>query len=204
MSNDYLTNCSCNGGINYGISQCRSCGCQFTCDASGNCTQSTCSGPNLIDITQKRIWNTVRVPASEYMMNLSSLTVYQSPSSTYANVNWNQASDRALPGNTSVSNVAVVPSRGNSTKKSITRLRPGSLKPGGFGVDIKHGSYDRYLARLKGKKPLKTQNPTTLTSDIDNTNGQTIAIQNNVIGNKTRYFGIVGSSKKVGSGLCFC
>ena len=106
--------------------------------------------------------------------------------------------------NTSVSNVAVVPSRGNSTKKSITRLRPGSLKPGGFGVDIKHGSYDRYLARLKGKKPLKTQNPTTLTSEITNTNGQDIAIQNNVIGNKTRYFGIVGSSKKVGSGLCFC
>jgi len=43
----------------------------FTCDSSG-CGPSTCSGPNLIDITQKRIWNTVRVPASEYVMNLGS------------------------------------------------------------------------------------------------------------------------------------
>lgn len=202
MSNN-LTECSCDGGINYHISQCRSCGCQYTCDASG-CGPSTCSCPNLVNITQKRIWKTVRVPASEYIMNLSALNVYQSPSPQYANVNWNQASDRALPGNTAVSSVSVVPSRGNSTKSSITRLRPGSLKPGGFGVDIKHGSYDRYLARLKGKKPLKTQEPSSLTTQITSPNGQQIAIENNVVGNKTRYYGIVGSSKKVGSGLCFC
>jgi hypothetical protein len=203
MSNDNLTECSCNGGIFYGISQCKSCVCQYVCDASG-CGPSTCVKPNLIDITQKRIWNTVKVPASEYTMNLSSLNVYQVPSGSYANVNWNQASDRAVPANTSVSKVSVVPSRGNSTKSSITRLRPGSLKPGGFGVDIKHGSYDRYLARLKGKGPLKTQQPSSLTVQITNSNGQTVALKNNVIGNKTRNYGIVGSSKKTGSGLCFC
>jgi len=183
----YLYDCSCSGGIIYGVSQCRSCGCSFTCDSSG-CGPSTCSGPNLIDITQKRIWNTVRVPESEYIMNLASLTVYQKPTSSYANVNWNQYSDRALPGNSLVSNITIVPSRGNSTKSSITRLRPGSLKPGGKGVDIKHGSYDRYLARLKGKGPLKTQQNTNITP---------------ITGNKTKVYGIVGSSNRTGGCLCF-
>jgi len=183
----YLYDCSCSGGIIYGVSQCRSCGCSFTCDSSG-CGPSTCSGPNLIDITQKRIWNTVRVPESEYIMNLASLTVYQKPTSSYANVNWNQYSDRALPGNSLVSNITIVPSRGNSTKSSITRLRPGSLKPGGKGVDIKHGSYDRYLARLKGKGPLKTQQNTNITP---------------ITGNKTKAYGIVGSSNRTGGCLCF-
>ena len=58
----YLLDCSCNGGIIFGVSQCRSCG----------CSDLSCSGPNLTPITQKRIWNTVRVPESEYIMNLAS------------------------------------------------------------------------------------------------------------------------------------
>jgi hypothetical protein len=36
-------------------------------------------------------------------------------------------------------------------------LRPGALSPGGAGVDIKHNSYARYLARIKGKAPLRQQ-----------------------------------------------
>ena len=188
----YLYDCSCSGGIIYGVSQCRSCGC--VCDASG----CVCSAPNLQDITQKRIWNTVRVPESEYIMNLASLTVYQQPNASYANVNWNQYSDRALPGNSLVSNITIVPSHGNSTRSSITRLRPGSLKPGGKGVDIKHGSYDRYLARLKGKGPLRTQRDTSLTNS-----SQSVAIKGGVVGNKTKSYGIVGSSNKAGSCLCF-
>jgi len=93
-------------------------------------------------------------------------------------------SDRALPSNSQVSNITVVPSRGNSTRSSLTRDRPGSQAPGGKGVDIKHGSYARYLARLKGKGPLRTQNATGL-----------MAVQ----GNKTKSYGIVKSS----SCLCF-
>jgi len=178
-----VQDCSCATGIIYGITQCRSCGCSYTCDASG-CGPSTCSPANLTNITQKRIWNTVRVPASEYVMNLSSLVVYQQPSSSYNGVNWNQMSDRALPANSLVSNITVVPSRGNSTRSSLTRDRPGSQAPGGKGVDMKHGSYARYLARLKGKGPLRTQNNTGLTA---------------VQGNKTRSYGIV----KSGSCLCF-
>lgn len=173
-----IYDCSCSGGIIYGVIQCRSCSCN--CDASGVCTSA-----NLTDITQKRIWNTVRVPASEYTMNMASLNTYQKSTSTYDNVNWNQMSDRALPSNSQVTSVKTVPSRGNSTKSSLTRDRPGSQAPGGKGVDIKHGSYARYLARLKGKGPLRTQKDTGLTP---------------VNGNKTKSYGIVGSSS---SCMCF-
>ena len=52
--------------------------------------------------------------------------------------------------------MAIVPSHGDSTRRSLTRLRPGSLIPGGQGVDVKHNSYARYLARLKAPL-LRTQ-----------------------------------------------
>jgi hypothetical protein len=58
---------------------------------------------------------------------------------------------------------------------------PSTATPGSKGVDMKHGSYDRYLAKLKGKKPLRTQ---------------TQVLTANVIpqyGNKTRMFGIAYS-----------
>lgn len=42
-----------------------------------------------------------------------------------------------------------VPTRGNSTKSSVTGNRPGSMCPGGRGVDVKHGSYARYLGKIK-------------------------------------------------------
>lgn len=177
--------CECDTGIIFGVSQCRSCGCTYTCDAGG-CGPSTCSPADLSVITQKRIWNSVRVPASEYTMNLGSLSVYQkplpvNPSLKQYGVNWNQMSDRVSPSNSNVSSINVVPSRGNSTRSSITRERPGSQRPGGKGVDIKHGSYARYLARLKGKGPLRTS----------------VNSSTPVQGNKTRSYGIVGRC------LCF-
>ena len=202
---NYIVDCSCTGDIIYGVVQCKGCSnayCQ-TCDPSGS----------YLDITQKRIWNTVRVPASEYVMNLASLSVYQAPSTDpkYSNVNWNQMSDRALPANLNISKITVVPSHGNSTRSSITRDRPGSMRPGGKGVDIKHGSYARYLARLKGKGPLRTQQVTTIGTNIKNASNQqqaqAIAIANNVYGNKTRSFGIVKSGPTSGpgkAGACLC
>lgn len=194
----YLTDCSCNGGIIYGVSQCKSCGC--SCDVSGNCI---CNPANLIEITQKRIWNTVRVPGSEYTMNLGALSVYSKPSvAVYNGVNWNQMSDRPFPANNNVSHINIVPSRGNSTKFSLTRNRPGSSAPGGKGVDIKHGNYSRYYAKLKGKGPLRTQQNTNLTEQVTEPNGQNIAILAGVIGNKTKSFGIVSSSNRLGSCLC--
>ena len=62
-------------------------------------------------------------------------------------------SDRAVPGVVKTN----VPSYGNSTRTSLTRMRPGSTSAPGKGVDMKHGSYDRYLARLKGKSVLRTE-----------------------------------------------
>jgi hypothetical protein len=104
---------------------------------------------------QKIIQNTVRVPSSVYTMNLGALSVYEAPYTTYG-VNWNQMSDRKEPHvqrpNASGSNPGA-----SSTTRTRTRLRPGALSPGGSGVDIKHNSYARYLARLKGKGPVRQQ-----------------------------------------------
>tara|TARA_B100001063_G_C16768022_1_gene559846 strand:- start:89 stop:400 length:312 start_codon:yes stop_codon:yes gene_type:complete len=61
----------------------------------------------------------------------------------------NNQSDRDHPSNSKVSSIRVVPRRPNSTKRTKTCLRPGALAPGGVGVDVKHNSYDRYLARKK-------------------------------------------------------
>jgi hypothetical protein len=99
---------------------------------------------------QKIIQNTVRVPASLYTMNLGALNVYELPDAR-TRVNWNQMSDRR---NRHIQ-TAYIPTRGSSTRSSITRNRPGAMGPGGEGVDIKHNSYYRYLARIKGQKPLR-------------------------------------------------
>lgn len=95
---------------------------------------------------QKRILRTVRVSESEYMMNLAALSTYVRPCANNTRVNWNQMSDRIIPSIVHVN----VPSNGNSTKTSVTSLRPGSTSAPGAGVDVKHGSYERRLLRLKG------------------------------------------------------
>jgi hypothetical protein len=66
-------------------------------------------------------------------------------------------------------------------------MRPGSMSApssavqGSKGVDMKHGSYDRYLAKLKGKKPLRTQTQLSTANVVPQ------------YGNKTRVFGIAYS-----------
>ena len=128
---------------------------RFNCRNGRIATKLTGSYPSQRYQRLKLIHNTVRVPSSIYTMNLGALNVYQAPDKIYG-VNWNQMSDRRnphiQPANSSGGNPG-----GNSTKRSVTRLRPGALSPGGVGVDIKHNSYDRYLARLKGKKPLRQE-----------------------------------------------
>jgi len=134
--------------------------------------------------TQKIIQKVVRVDESEYIMNKGALSVFTKPVSTYGYVNWNQQSDRAIPGIVHRN----VPSHGNSTRTSITRMRPGSMSApstaiqGSKGVDMKHGSYDRYLAKLKGAKALRTQSHAS-TQNV-------VPIQ----GNKTRMFGVAYSN----------
>lgn len=130
--------------------------------------------------TQQKIWNTVRVPASEYTMNRAALNVYTAPTLT-TGVNWNQYSDRAVAGIVRSN----VPTYGSSTHQSITRMRPGSTSAPGSGVDVKHGSYDRYLARLKGRSVLRTQAPAK-------------AAATPLQGNKKQSYGIAYHTK------CFC
>lgn len=117
-------------------------------------TNGTISGSKApLWVRQKRIQNTNRVSSSEYVMNLGALTVYEAPDPV-TKVNWNQSSDRRVA---SISNSNNVPSHGNSTKTTLTRARPGASAPGGVGVDVKHNSYARYLARIKGRAPLRKQ-----------------------------------------------
>jgi hypothetical protein len=136
--------------------------------------------------TQKKIQNVVRVDSSEYIMNKGALSVYTQPTAAYNYVNWNQQSDRAVPGVVHRN----VPRRGDgsSTRTSITWLRPGSSSAassstmlGSKGVDMKHGSYDRYLAKLKGRKVLRTQSYASTSTNVP------------LQGNKTRTFGITYS-----------
>ena len=116
----------------------------------------------------KIIQNTVRVPSSIYTMNLAALNAYEAPSAEYQiinaagtnylaspGVNWNQMSDRSQPHTQTVISGSGSTYGASSVKRTITRLRPGALSPGGSGVDIKHNSYNRYLNRIKGRAPLR-------------------------------------------------
>ena len=164
---------------------CRTCG-KFPSGTAAPLYDNTQTAlPYVADIAnQKRIEKTVRVDSSEYIMNKGALSVYTKPVETYQYVNWNQMSDRAVPGVVHRN----VPSHGNSTRTSITRHRPGSMSAasstaihGSKGVDMKHGSYDRYLAKLKGRKPLRTQTYASMANIIP------------IQGNKTRIYGIAYS-----------
>lgn len=118
--------------------------------------------------TQKIIQKTVRMYASLYTANLASLSAYQHPplewqsieqsGSIYTSppgVNWNQMSDRARPSVQKVVTHSGSALRGSSTKHTIVSNRPGAMSPGGIGCDIKHNSYERYLNRIKARKPLR-------------------------------------------------
>lgn len=96
----------------------------------------------------KLIQHTVRVDASSYSMNKAAINVYETPPNNETVINWNQMSDRMQPH---------IQTARMSMKSSIS-IRPGNISPGGVGCDIKHNSYDRYLARLKGSGPLRKDN----------------------------------------------
>jgi len=105
--------------------------------------------------TQKIIQNTVRVQSSLYTMNLGALNVYQKPLPPYY-VNWNQMSDRAVPHYQTNSAKSQGSSyHGSSVRHTQTRPRPGAGTPGGYGVDMKHNSYHRYLSRLVAKRDIR-------------------------------------------------
>jgi hypothetical protein len=97
----------------------------------------------ILQAENRRTYNVARIPASEFAMNLGAFHVYSG--SRINGMTWNQSSDRAIEHVTP----NPIPSHGNSTKRSVTRMRPGAMRPGGKGVDIKHNSYARVMNRLK-------------------------------------------------------
>ena len=140
-----VSSCDCNGGPIPTVVQCKTC-------ATGGISD-TIRSPLWVEANQRILQKQVRAPSSQYADSLAAMTVRGSfvgpknnnPIPSNSGVNWNQSSDRARPGFMKL----YVPSRGNSTKYSITRCRPGSSAPGGVGVDVKHNSYARFLNRKK-------------------------------------------------------
>jgi hypothetical protein len=127
---------------------------QGPCSAYGCNRNLSSSDPASQYQRLKLIQKTVRVPSSLYSMNLAALNVYQLPYPQYK-VNWNQMSDRRERHYQPTIVTGGSTYHGSSTKSTITRCRPGAGCPGGYGVDIKHNSYDRYLNRIKGKGPVR-------------------------------------------------
>ena len=104
---------------------------------------------------QKIIQNQVRTWSSLYTNNLGALHIFQY-SKLPLRVNWNQMSDRNTRHYQIGSGYSQGSSyHGSSTRHTQTKLRPGAMTPGGYGVDIKHNSYYRYLGKLKAKKPIR-------------------------------------------------
>jgi len=125
--------------------------------------QDVSSSINEIQI-QKKLQNQLGVHSSLFSMNLASLYVGNEISNNNfpARFQFNQ-SDRLLPHGIK---------RINAVKTSI--------KPN-YGVDVKHGSYDRYLNRKKSQY-LKTENKNILTN------------QQPKWGNKTQMFGLINTN----------
>ncbi len=121
------------------------------------CPIDASSSLNIIQ-TQKAIQKQIHTPSSNYTQAINSLTVAKDILNSTNKKPWHNASDRSQSHGLSRSN-------GNNlnTSQKINS-----------GVDIKHNSYDRYLAKKKASN-LKTQ-----------INESTIPLK----GNKTKYYSI--------------
>jgi len=123
--------------------------------------------------TERKIQNQCRMSGSQFMDAYVSLIVAQNVvqhsqpiALTNVTSNWGSPyylrgqSDRALP--SKLPTFTNVPTRGSSTRTTITSNKPGGMDPGGSGVDVKHGSYARYLAKKKGIHFAKSVTMSTL------------------------------------------
>ena len=108
---------------------------------SKNCEMDTSVRNQFTHLTnQKRINNLVRISSSLHQHNISSATV-TSQTKCANKPAWHQSSDRVVAGQPT----AYVPRRRMG-------IRPGGLGAGGktaSGVDVKHNSYARFLARKR-------------------------------------------------------
>ena len=139
-----------------------------------SCRSGICKGCDDV-IVQKRIWKQVKVPSSQHTSVLSYATA-STKSLNSQFVNWNQSSNNPTP---SVQKV-YVPTRGNSTKSTVTSLRPGALSAGGEGIDIKHNSYARYFSRINAANSLACSNSSSSNTSVEP-----------IYGNKTMNYGVL-------------
>ena len=78
----------------------------------------------------------------------------------------NNQSDRQHASNSKLSTFRIVPRNPSSFRRTKTSLKPGALCPGGMGVDVKHNSYDRYLARKKKSLIIKDKERAEIASNL--------------------------------------
>jgi len=192
----------------------KGCGGFTTYDTSGGCStfdniatlrriqnQSRVSESQYVDAVKSI---TVAADVLSFKGSLKSFTEMRSSVWGSAN-NLRNQSDRSTPSRSGMWNSASgrnpafglahgragyvnAPTRGNSTRSTITANKPGAMTPGGQGVDVKHGSYHRYLAKKKGlllTKPNPTQQdpPLPLNPIRQNPNGRNDPNTNNQIFN---------------------
>ncbi len=121
-----------------------------TCDCSGITLPNNTyyiKGKCIPDIAtrNKIIYKQVRYQSSLYTNNIKSLHVLDKCCDDTPKTSKNP-SDRIQPAVQRKLNYSRGP-----------KLRPGMLNPGGKNIDVKHNSYDRYLARKKGKHLVKNK-----------------------------------------------
>ena len=76
---------------------------------------------------------------------------YTIPETVCKNPENNNQSDRQYASNSKMTMFRLVPRNPSSIRRTKTSLKPGALCPGGVGVDVKHNSFARILARKKAE-----------------------------------------------------
>ena len=155
----YNTNCSSMDCKN--CSMCSDCNQNSGC--SGRVCGTNCGSKNAVASYKaklKKIQKTVRVSSSEYSMNKSALNVF---SGLNVNKTAGNASDRMESANVPLR--LQTPRHPSSLSRTKFSLKPGAMNVGGVGVDVKHNSYARYLAKKKGGRALRAEQQTDTLSD---------------------------------------
>ncbi|MHA2082374.1 MAG: hypothetical protein ACXABD_01335 [Candidatus Thorarchaeota archaeon] len=148
-------NCECSNNCNV-VSPCRGCSeCGWADWWDTGADGCKVYNQKRLDQRQKVIQKVVRVDSSQYSMNKAAMSVYQRKPRTAFGLRFGSMynypstmSDRREPH--VVTATQAVYRHTSSKHGSKTALRPGALSANGVGVDVKHGSYERYLLRKKG------------------------------------------------------
>lgn len=161
-------------------------------ECSGNLYESTivqckgCIDNSSFDtfITQKKIQKQTGVASSTYNNNLVPYQVTKAQQNYINQLNGTGAHPASDRNESSAKNMQIINRNTSSLRGSRTSLKPGSLAPPINGVDVKHGSYDRHLAKLKAKS-LKPQSSLTNSKPLYGNKQNNISIFN--YGNYTNH-----------------